>query len=184
MPVKETRQLTADTIAMAVTTSGSSMPDGYGYFRSGGFSGCVVGSSQPDDALVLDVYSTLFNCESEHALTVFENHHYGTHPGWFIGWDFDTEAVLLTCYGIDCITPNRGCVNLTENDPRLDAAANRLHERRCVDGVLSGWREVPGWESDCEFFIPDDVECTVYGIYASTRSPRRSQRSFRWRRCC
>ena len=61
------------------------------------------------------------------------------------------------------------CVNLTENDARHDAAANRLHERRCADGLLSpGAWEKPGWESDCESFIPDDVECTVYGIYGAS----------------
>ena len=30
-----------------------------------------------------------------------------------IGPLFGNDAALLTCYGIDCITPNRGCVNLT-----------------------------------------------------------------------
>ena len=73
----------------------------------------------------------------------------------------DADAVLLTCYGIDCITPNRGCGNVTETDARRDAAVERLHERRCSDGLVDWAIERPGWEFGCEDFVPDDVECLV-----------------------
>ena len=156
-------ELLADTMAMAATRAGSSLPNDYGYFGSGGFSGCLVESSQPDEALFGVVYSTLFNCDSEHALDVFENHRNPLHTGLLFGNDAD--AVLLTCYGIDCITPTRGCQNLTETDARRDAAHKRLHERRCSDGLVGHAYQVfeePGWEVGCEAFVPDDVECLVY----------------------
>ena len=161
-------ELLADTLAMIATSAGSRVPDDYGYFDDGGFAGCLTVSDRPKPALVLDVYSALFNCSSEHALKVFDNHH---KPSLFwrirpaLGADgvSGVDAVLLSCYGIDCVTTDRECVNLTENDVRQDLAAGRLHERRCVDGVLesvTGWSR-PGWEPGCETFIPDDVECTV-----------------------
>ena len=158
-------ELLADTMVMAVTRAGSSLPSDYGYFGSGGFSGCLVESSQPDIALFRAVYSTLFNCASEHALDVFENHRNPLHTGLLFGNDADDDAVLLTCYGIDCITPTRGCQNLTETEARRDAAHKRLHERRCSDGLVGHAYQVfeePGWEVGCEAFVPDDVECLVY----------------------
>ena len=158
-------ELLADTMAMAVTMVGSSMPYDYGYFGSGGFSGCLVESSQPDTALFGAVYSTLFNCDSEHALNVYEDHHDPLHFGMFFGNDADADAVLLTCYGIDCITPNRGCENVTDTDERRDAAEDRLHERRCADGLIyaGSLMEEPGWEHGCDAHIPPDVECIVIG---------------------
>ena len=178
-------ELLADTMAMAATRAGSSLPHGYGYFRSGGFTGCLVASSQPDEALFGAVYSTLFNCDSEHALDVFAIHRspfYGvdTTDGIammdvmlrnnakrrtiFNADEFaEIDAVLLTCYGIDCTTPNRGCENVTEADERRDAAIERLHERRCSDGLVDWAIDRPGWEYGCEDFVPDDVECLTYG---------------------
>lgn len=157
-------ELLADTMAMAATRAGTSLPNGYGYFGSGGFAGCLVESSQPDEALFGAVYATLYNCDSEHALDVFENHRNPLHTGLLFGSDADADAVLLTCYGIDCVTPARGCENVTETDARRDAANERLHERRCSDGLVypGSWAlERPGWEAGCEEFVPDDVECLV-----------------------
>ena len=158
-------ELLADTMAMAVTSVGSSIPYDYGYFRPGGFSGCLVESSQPDTALFGAVYSTLFNCDSEHALNVYEDHYDPLH--FSFGNDADADAVLLTCYGIDCTTPNRGCENVTEADERREVAEDRLHERRCSDGLLPGYwagaQPRPGWEVGCESFVPDEVECIVIG---------------------
>ena len=164
-------ELLADTMAMAATRAGSSLPSDYGYFGSGGFSGCLVESSQPDEALFGAVYSTLFNCDSEHALSVYGNHHDPGHIGSLFGNDADADAVLLACYGIDCTTtnrtlfaPNRGCENVTESDERRDVADERLSERRCADGLLfagNSMFERPGWEAGCESFVPDDVECIV-----------------------
>ena len=154
-------ELLADTMAMAATRAGWSLPHDYGYFRSGGFSGCLVESSQPDEALFGAVYSTLFNCDSEHSLDVFENGRGRLRLR--VVPDADAVAVLLTCYGIECWTVNRGCENVTETDERRDAAYERLHERRCSDGlVTTGWnRQEPGWEYGCEDFVPADVECLV-----------------------
>ena len=157
-------ELLADTMAMAATRAGSSLPNDYGYFGSGGFSGCLVESDKPDEALFGAVYSTLFNCDSEHALDVFANQRNPLHVGLLFGNDADADAVLLTCYGIDCITPTRGCESVTETDARRDAADVRLHERRCSDGLVypGNWvMERPGWEFGCEDFVPDDVECLV-----------------------
>lgn len=157
-------ELLADTMTIAVTRAGSSLPNDYGYFGSGGFTGCLVDSGQPDQALFGAVYSTLFNCDSEHALDVFENHHDPMHIGPLFGDDADADAVLFTCYGIDCITPTHGCENVAEADARRDAANERLHERRCSDGLVNrgNWLfEKPGWESGCEAFVPDDVECLI-----------------------
>ena len=156
-------ELLADTMAMAAARAGSSLPHDYGYFRPGGFTGCLVESSQPDEALFGAVYSTLFNCDSEHALDVFENGRRRLRLR--VVPDADAVAVLLTCYGIECWTVNRGCQNLTETDERRDAAYERLHERRCSDGLVGhSYRvfEEPGWEVGCEAFVPDDVECLVY----------------------
>ena len=177
-------ELLADTMAMAATRAGSSLPNDYGYFRHGGFSGCLVESSQPDMALFGAAYSTLFNCDSEHALDIF-----ATHLNPFYGVDttdgialmdamlrnlantrtiynaaefVEIDAVLLTCWGIDCITPTHGCQNVTETDARRDAAIERLHERRCSDGLADWAIDRPGWEFGCEDFVPDDVECLVY----------------------
>ena len=161
-------ELLADTMVMAVARAGSSLPSDYGYFGSGGFSGCLVESSQPDIALFRAVYSTLFNCDSEHALNVYDDHPSIWNPRTIFDTDAthaDADAVLLTCYGIDCITPNRPCENIAETDERRDAANERLHERRCSDGVVGQewWAvERPGWEFSCEDFVPDDVECLVY----------------------
>ena len=156
-------ELLADTMAMAATRAGSSLPNDYGYFRSGGFTGCLVESSQPDEALFGAVYGALFNCDSEHSLDVFENGRGRLRLR--VVPDADAVAVLLTCYGIECWTVNRGCQNLTETDARRDAAYERLHERRCSDGLVGhAYRvfEEPGWEVGCEAFVPDDVECLVY----------------------
>ena len=177
-------ELLADTMVMAVTSAGSSLPSSYGYFGSGGFTGCLVESSQPDQALFRAVYSTLFNCDSEHALDVL-----ATHRNPFYGVDTtdgialtdaalrnlantrtiynadefaEIDAVLITCWGIDCITPTHGCQNVTETDARRDAAIERLHERRCSDGLVDWAIDQPGWEFGCEDFVPDDVECLVY----------------------
>ena len=167
-------ELLADTMAMTATAAGASLPEGYGYFRSGGFDGCLTESDAPDETLVLEVYSTLFNCESEHALDLLARHNepgersrgivsQPTVPRWDFGWDFDTDSVLLVCYGIDCITPSQGCETLTDTDGRRAAAERRIHERRCADGVVTDWMgDVgPGWEAGCEDFIPADVECLI-----------------------
>ena len=212
-------ELLADTMAMVATSAGSRLPDDYGYFGSGGFAGCLTESNQPDLALILDVYATLFNCGSEHALEVFDNHHNPSLFGLTFGTDFDdnagfdADAVLLFCYSIDCVTTDRGCVNLAENDARRDLAANRLFERRCADGVLESvtgsehWRR-DGWEPGCDAFIPDDVECTVYGTHGvvdgyvagllttanecvvpncdvenSQENPQRGYREYSWNQC-
>ena len=163
-------ELLADTMAMVVTMAGSSLPEDYGYFGSGGFTGCLAESSQPDTALVEAVYSSLFNCDSTHALDAFADHHDLLHTGPIFGRDFDADAVLLLCYGIDCtgaaaidLRPNRGCENVTETDERRDIAQERLKERQCADGLLhpSFGLERRGWETGCEDFVPDDVECIV-----------------------
>lgn len=167
-------ELLADTMAMAATRAGSSLPNDFGYFRSGGFTGCLVESSQPDIALFRAVYSTLFNCDSEHALNVYEDHHYPDLLSFSFSRDADAEAVLHTCYDTD--------------DRRDDYAEERLHERRCADGVVRsviGSRRA-GWEFGCEdfvtdqavflpacdqhsfacsIFVPADVECTVVADY-------------------
>ena len=164
-------ELLADTMAMSAMSDGDDLPRDYGYFRSGGFAGCLVESSRPDTALVQAVYAALFNCGSDHALDIFADHR-DPWRGSFIRRDFGNyvsgaDAVLLTCYGIDCITPDRGCENVTETDERRDTASERLHVRRCADGVVVrgliqfGARTEPGWEHGCEAHIPDDVECLV-----------------------
>ena len=138
----------------------------------------------PTIALFRAVYSTLFNCDSEHALDVL-----ATHRNPFYGVDTtdgialtdaalrnlantrtiynadefaEIDTVLITCWGIDCITPTHGCQNVTETDARRDAAIERLHERRCSDGLVDWAIDQPGWEFGCEDFVPDDVECLVY----------------------
>ena len=162
-------ELLADTMAMAATRADSSLPNDYGYFRPGGFAGCLVESSQPDIALFRAAYSTLFNCDSEHALNAYDDHRWGRPIRRIFDTDdtyADADAVLLTCFGIDCITPNRPCENITETDERRDAANERLHKRRCSDGVVGRewWAvERPGWEAGCEAFVPDGVECLTYG---------------------
>ena len=168
-------ELLADTMAMAATRAGSSLPHGYGYFRPGGFTGCLVESSQPDEALFGAVYSTLFNCDSEHALDTFENRDNPFLSRRVLFDDTDADFVLLTCYGIDCIAPNRGCASLTEFDARREVAVERIRERQCSDGLLitgaatlfssdDFYEERPGWEAWCEDFVPDDVEC-IAGHY-------------------
>ena len=168
-------ELLADTMAMAVTSVGSSMPNDYGYFGSGGFAGCLVESSQPDEALFGAVYSTLFNCDSEHALDTYEHRDNPFLSRRVLSDDTDADFVLLTCYGIDCITPSRGCESLTEFDARRAVAAERIRERQCSDGLLitgaatlfssdDFYEERPGWEAWCEDFVPDDVEC-IAGHY-------------------
>ena len=168
-------ELLADTMAMAATRAGSSLPHGYGYFRPGGFTGCLVESSQPDEALFGAVYSTLFNCDSEHALDTFENRDNPFLSRRVLFDDTDADFVLLTCYGIDCIAPNRGCASLTEFDARREVAVERIRERQCSDGLLitgaatlfssdDFYEERPGWEAWCEDFVPDDVEC-IAGDY-------------------
>lgn len=167
-------ELLADTMAMAATRAGSSLPNDYGYFRSGGFTGCLVESSQPDITLFRAVYSALFNCDSEHALNVYEDHHYPDLLSFSFSRDADAEAVLHTCYDTD--------------DHRDDYAEERLHERRCADGLVRSVIGSPraGWEFGCEdfvteqavflpacdqhssacaIFVPADVECTVVTDY-------------------
>lgn len=166
---RSSAELLADTMAMVVTSAGSSLPADYGYFGSGGFAGCLTESGQPDTALVGAVYSTLFNCDSVHALNAYANYRDPMHVGPLFGRDFDADAVLLACYGIDCtaaaaIDFGLGCTHVTETDERRDAAEDRLHQRRCADGLLweGNWvLERPGWEFGCEDFVPADVECLV-----------------------
>lgn len=165
-------ELLADTMAMAATATDPSMPHDYGYFRPGGFSGCLAESDQPDEALFRVVYSTLFNCDSEHALHIYEDHHYPDpfSISFSFGRDADTDAVLHSCYNTD--------------DHRDDRAEARLHEHRCADGVVRGitGERQAGWEQGCEdfvteqavflpacdqhsysctIFVPADVECTI-----------------------
>lgn len=167
-------ELLADAMAMAATRAGSSLPNDYGYFRSGGFTGCLVESSKPDITLFRAVYSALFNCDSEHALNVYEDHHYPDLLSFSFSRDADAEAVLHTCYDTE--------------DHRDDYAEQRLHERRCADGLVRSVIGSPraGWEFGCEdfvteqavflpacdqhssactIFVPADVECTVVTDY-------------------
>ena len=168
-------ELLADTMVMAVTRVDMSWPfDGYGYFHSGGFAGCLVESSRPDAVLLGAIYTTLFNCDSEHALNVYEDHHYPEPFSFSFSRDVDTGAVLRTCYDTD--------------DHRDDYAEERLQERRCADGLVPSitGSPRPGWEFGCEdfvtaqavflpacdqhslactIFVPADVECTVVTGY-------------------
>ena len=174
-------ELLADTMVMAVTRVDMSWPfDGYGYFRSGGFTGCLVESGRPDVALVGAVYSTLFNCDSEHALNVYEDYHYPDPLSFSSSRDTDAGAVLRACYDTD--------------DHRDDHAEKRLHERRCADGFVRSvvGSPQPGWEFGCEdfvtaqavflpacdqhslactIFVPADVECTVVTDHDSMIRP-------------
>ena len=173
-------ELLADTMAMAAARAGSSLPNDYGHFRPGGFSGCLVESSRPDAALLGAIYTTLFNCDSEHALNVYEDHHYPDPRSLSLSRDADAGAVLRACYDTD--------------DRRDDHAEERLHERRCADGFVPSvvGSPQPGWEFGCEdfvtaqavflpacdqhslactIFVPADVECTVVTDHGHTIRP-------------
>ncbi len=43
----------------------------YGYFRTGGFDGCLADSRIPDPTLLDAIYAATFDCESDHALDVY-----------------------------------------------------------------------------------------------------------------
>ena len=161
-------ELLADTMAMVAATEGSYLPTNFGYF-GGVFAGCLADSSRPDGVLVQDVYSALFNCDSDLALDILDdliisNGYAVRILGLGLSSSFSADDfVLLVCYGIDCTASPIECELVTQEDLRRDNAERRLHDRRCADGLLfpGDWiLERPGWEAGCEDFIPDDIECT------------------------
>ncbi|WP_423915905.1 hypothetical protein [Candidatus Poriferisodalis sp.] len=128
----------------------------YGYFREGGFDGCLTDSREPDPALVEGIYATAFNCESEHALDVFEANH-----ELALGLSVNELTILKTCYGIEC-DASGDCQGWSEADPRQTAAGEIIRHRTCADGLIhpGTFLERPGWESFCgRAYVPDDVEC-------------------------
>lgn len=133
---------------------------GYGYFREGGFDGCLAGSNGPDPALVEAIYATTFNCESEHALDVFE----ANQSLYVLVTPSDNErSILETCYGVDCHAGD-GCNGWSETDPRQAAATEAVQHRTCADGIidLPGLGDRTGWESFCgRSYVPANVECLV-----------------------
>ncbi len=130
---------------------------GYGYFTSDGFDGCLADSEQPDPSLMMDVYTALFDCMSDHALDVFE-----ANEVLVFNPSFDEKAVLRTCYGVEC-DDRSNCNGWSENDARQTAARDAIRDRTCSDGIVgSGFLEEAGWESFCGMaYVPTDVECVV-----------------------
>ncbi len=161
-------ELLADTMAMSAMQS-LRKPDAfslfngaqtdYGYFRKGGFDGCLADSREPAPQLVLDVYRSVFNCTSDHALDVFEsNRTLAFNP------TTDEKAILATCFGVRC-DQRSGCAGWSDEDARQRAAQEAIHDRTCADGLVypgNSILEREGWESFCGLsYVPDDVECVV-----------------------
>ena len=132
----------------------------YGYFRTGGFDGCLADSSSPDPALVDAIYGATFDCGSEHALGVFEAYQ---GPYVLIQPSDNSQIILKTCYGVECQAGN-GCEGWSETDSRQEAASETIQHRTCADGVvmLPGLGERAGWESSCErSYVSANAECLV-----------------------
>ncbi|WP_420445474.1 hypothetical protein [Candidatus Poriferisodalis sp.] len=132
----------------------------YGYFRTGGFDGCLADSRVPDPALLNAIYAATFDCESDHALDVYE----ANQGPYALTLPSDNEQTILkTCYGVECDAGN-DCRGWSETDPRQTAASETIQHRNCADGIvtLPGLGERAGWESSCgRSYVPDDVECVV-----------------------
>ena len=132
----------------------------YGYFRDGGFDGCLADSSSPDPVLVDAIYATTFDCESQHALDVFEAHYDSyalTRPSE------DSRSILKTCFGVQCHAGD-DCEGWSETDSRQAAASEAVRHRSCADGIVKmpGLGERVGWEASCgRSYVPADVECLV-----------------------
>ncbi|WP_419837525.1 hypothetical protein [Candidatus Poriferisodalis sp.] len=132
----------------------------YGYFRTGGFDGCLADSSSPDPALISAIYAAAFDCESEHALDVFEAYQ---GPYVLTGPSDNSRNILNTCYGVECDAGN-GCEGWSESDARQRAASETIQHRTCADGIVTmpglGVRE--GWEPSCErSYLSANAECLV-----------------------
>lgn len=99
------------------------------YFTGDGFDGCLADSEQPDPSLMTDVYTTLFDCASGHALDVFEANERRAERRFLVGTpSADEEAVLRACYGIEC--DDRGnCSDWSDNGARQTAARDAIRDR-------------------------------------------------------
>jgi len=132
----------------------------YGYFRDGGFDGCLADSSGPDQMLVDEIYATTFDCESQHALDVFEAYYDSyvlTRPSE------NSRSILKTCFGVECHAGN-DCDGWSETDSRQTAASEAVRQRTCADGIVTmpGLGERVGWEASCgRSYVPANIECLV-----------------------
>ena len=103
-------ELLADTMAIAAmrATEDPSQPrifdtrsfveSDYGYFRTGGFDGCLANSDGPDPVLVDAVYAATFDCSSEHAFDVFKANQ---DPYVLTRPSHNEQSILKVCDGDD-----------------------------------------------------------------------------------
>lgn len=150
---------TEDPSKLSIFNTRSLTEGNYGYFRAGGFDGCLAGSSGPDPTLVDAIYATTFDCDSEHALDVFEANQ---GPYVLTSPSENEQTILKVCWDVECHAGD-GCEGWSETDPRQATANERIQHRTCADGIV-GWLGLDrvGWESSCgRSYVPDDVECIV-----------------------